>query len=182
MLQITVPPKEYWNTIRNEFVYTKEQSLCLEHSLVSISKWESKWHKPFLYTLEKSFTNEEFLYYVQCMTLTQNVDPNIYFSLTSELINKIFDYINDPMTATKFNDKGYSKPSRELITSELIYYWMTEMNIPFECQKWHLNRLLTLIHVCNVKKSPVKKRSAREISASYREENEKRKKMWNTSG
>lgn len=181
MLQIVVPQREYYNRSTNQFVYTKEQKLNLEHSLVSVSKWESKFCKPFLYTFDKSPTDEEIRYYVKCMTLTQNVDDNIYVSLTRENIDEIFEYINNSMTATTFRDEKH-KPPRELVTSELVYYWMTQCNIPFECQKWHFNRLLTLIRVCNVKSQPPKKRSAAEIAERYRIENEKRKKEWNTKG
>ena len=181
MLQIVVPGREYWIERTGEFVYTKEQTLCLEHSLVSISKWESKWHKPFIYTFGNNPTVEEVRDYVKCMTLTQNVDPNVYLSLSSENLKDVFEYINNPMTATTFKeDKG--KKSRELVTSELVYYWMTQANIPFECQKWHLNRLLTLIRVCNVKSQPPKKRTKREIAQEYRIENERRKKEWNVTG
>lgn len=181
MLQIVVPGKEYWIDSKKEFIYTKEQTLCLEHSLVSISKWEAKWHKPFIYTFNKNINDNEIRDYVKCMTLTQNVDPNVYFSLSSENIKSIFEYINNPMTATTFR-KENDKPSRELITSELIYCWMTQANIPFECQKWHLNRLLTLIRVCNIKNQPEKKRNSMEIISDYKYMNEERKKLWNTAG
>lgn len=181
MLQIVVPKKEYWIERKKEFIYTKEQTLCLEHSLVSISKWESKWHKPFIYTFHNNINDNEIRDYVKCMTLTQNVDPNVYFSLSEENVKAIFEYINDPMTATTFRNES-GRPNRELITSELIYCWMTQANIPFECQKWHLNRLLTLIRVCNIKNQPEKKRNSREIISEYKDMNEQRKKLWNTAG
>lgn len=181
MLQIVVPEKEYWNELTEEFITTKKQSLCLEHSLVSISKWESKWQKPFISSFNENLGKDEIIYYIKCMTLTQNVDPNVYYSLSNENYKQIYEYINDPMTATTFNERG-GKRSRELITSELIYFWMVQFNIPFECQKWHLNRLLTLIHICSVKNQPQKKRSRKEILADYRRLNEERKKQWNTTG
>ena len=181
MLQITVPAREYWNEKAEEFVNVKEQVLCLEHSLVSISKWEAKWHKPFIYTFNKAPSIEEVRDYVKCMTLTQNVDPNVYLSLTKENLEEVFKYIEDPMTATTIKETN-GKRNRELITSELIYYWMTDSNIPFECQKWHLNRLLTLIRVCNIKRQPPKKKGKDEIIAEYKAENERRKKLWNTNG
>lgn len=180
MLQIIVPGVEAWDDKKQEFLYTKEQSLQLEHSLVSVSKWESKWCKPFLSNRDKSV--EEILDYIRCMTLTQNVDPNIYNCLTQDNIDKVNRYIESPMTATYFSEDPNGRKSREVITSELIYYWMVALNIPFECQKWHLNRLLTLIRVCNIKNQPPKKRSKREILSRNAALNEARRKQLNTKG
>lgn len=161
MLRITVPVAEFFDEVREEFVYTKEVTLQLEHSLVSLSKWESKWNKAFLGKQEK--TDEEILDYVRCMTLTQNVDPEVYTRLSAQNYAAINAYIEAPMTATYFSEDKQSKGNREVVTSELIYYWMISYNIPVEFQKWHLNRLLTLIRVCNIKNSPPKKRSKREL-------------------
>lgn len=161
MLRITVPAAEFFDEVREEFVYTKEVTLQLEHSLVSLSKWESKWNKAFLGRQEK--TDEEILDYVRCMTLTQNVDPEVYTRLSAQNYAAINAYIEAPMTATYFSEDKQSKGNREVVTSELIYYWMISYNIPVEFQKWHLNRLLTLIRVCNIKNSPPKKRSKREL-------------------
>lgn len=161
MLRITVPAAEFFDEIREEFVYTKEVTLQLEHSLVSLSKWESKWNKAFLGKQEK--TDEEILDYVRCMTLTQNVDPEVYTRLSAQNYAAINAYIEAPMTATYFSEDKQSKGNREVVTSELIYYWMISYNIPVEFQKWHLNRLLTLIRVCNIKNSPPKKRSKRDL-------------------
>jgi hypothetical protein len=180
MLQITIPAVELWDERKQEFVTTKEQTLQLEHSLVSISKWESKWCKPFLSKQEKTF--EETLDYIKCMTITQNVDPEVYNYLTNENIEEINMYIEDPMTATYFSDDKTVKPNREQITAELIYYWMIALNIPFECQKWHLNRLLTLIKVCNIKNQPPKKRSRKEIMSRNAALNAARRKQLNTKG
>jgi hypothetical protein len=180
MLWITIPAVEQWDEKKQEFVTTKEQTLQLEHSLVSLSKWESKWCKAFLTRNEKSF--EETLDYIKCMTLTQNVDPGIYNYLTNGNINKINKYIEAPMTATYFSDDKTSKVSREQITAELIYYWMIALNIPFECQKWHLNRLLTLIKVCNIKNTPPKKRSKKDIMSRNAALNAARRKQLNTRG
>ena len=180
MLQITIPAVELWDERKQEFVTTKEQTLQLEHSLVSLSKWESKWCKPFLTKEEKTF--EETLDYIKCMTITQNVDPEVYNYLTKENIEEINKYIEAPMTATYFSDDKTAKPSREQITAELIYYWMIALNIPFECQKWHLNRLLTLIKVCNIKNQPPKKRSKKEIMSRNAALNAARRKRLNTSG
>ena len=180
MLQITIPPGEMWDEIRNEFVTTKGQTLTLEHSLVSLSKWESKWHKPFLSKEPK--TQIETIDYIKCMTLTQNVDPNIYQFITRDNINEINAYIDNPMTATTFSDRENKKFSREIITSELIYYWMISLNIPMECQKWHLNRLITLIRICGIKNTPPKKRSRREIMSRNAALNAARRQQYNTKG
>lgn len=180
MLRITIPAVEQWDEAKQEFIYTKEQTLSLEHSLVSLSKWESKWCKPFLSKQEKNF--EETLDYVKCMTITQNVDPEVYNYLTNENIKAINEYIEAPMTATYFSDEQNSKTSREQVTAELIYYWMIAFNIPFECQKWHLNRLLTLIKVCSIKNQPPKKRSRKEIMSRNAALNAARRKQLNTKG
>lgn len=182
MLDITIPATEAWDEANQEFVYTKEQTLRLEHSLVSLSKWESKWCKPFLTKKEKS--SEETLDYIKCMTLTKNVDPNVYNCLTNFNISQINEYIDAPMTATYFLEDRESKGklNREQITAELIYYWMIALNIPFECQKWHLNRLLTLIRVCNIKSQPPKKRSRNEIMRQNAALNAARKKQLKTRG
>lgn len=180
MLIITVPETEFFNEETNEFVKIKSQKLQLEHSLVSLSKWESKWQKPFLHTENKTY--EMIVDYIKCMTITQNVDPIVYQSLTRENLTEIEKYISDPMTATWFNKKEQKKKSREIITAELIYYWMISLNIPFECQKWHLNRLLTLIQVCSIKNEPSKKMSKRDIYNQNRMLNEARRKHFNTKG
>lgn len=181
MLQIKIPlTAEGWDSQKEEFIEPKYQVLQLEHSLVSLSKWESKWCKPFLSRTEK--TDEETMDYIKCMTLTQNVCPEIYNLLTRENIQQINDYIEAPMTATFFSEQDSRKASREIVTAELIYYWMIALNIPFECQKWHINRLLTLIKVCNIKNQPPRKRSRREIMSRNTALNEKRKKELNTKG
>lgn len=181
MLQITIPSTELWDENKQEFVTIKEQVLQLEHSLVSVSKWEAKWCKVFLSKKEKTY--EETIDYIKCMTITQNVNPDVYKYLTKENIDKINEYILAPMTATWFSDeKGGTSGSREQITSELIYYWMLSFNIPFECQKWHLNRLLTLIRVCSIKNKDPKKMSRREIMSRNAALNAARKKQLNTRG
>ena len=179
MLKITIPAMEYYDEINNEFIEFKEQVLQLEHSLVSISKWEAKWHKPFLDGKDK--TPEQIIDYVRCMTITQNVNLEVYTRLTEGNLKDINDYIENSMTATTFSDINQT-PNREIITSEIIYYWMVAFNIPFECQKWHLNRLLTLIKVCNVKNNPPKKMSRNEILQRNKALNEARRKKYNTKG
>lgn len=181
MLQITVPiSPEGWDEERQEFVDPQVKTLQLEHSLVSISKWESKWHKAFLSKKDK--TEEEIFDYIKCMTLTQNVDPSVYDHLTVDNVNQIKAYIEDPMTATVINTNSSDKPNKETVTSELIYYWMIALNIPSEYQKWHINRLLKLIEVCNVKNSPPKKRSKSDIMRSNAALNAARRKQLGTRG
>ena len=181
MLRIEIPiSPEGWDAEKEEFVESKVQTLQLEHSLVSLSKWESKWCKPFFSTDDKTY--EEVLDYIKCMTLTQNVKPEVYKYLTEKNITEITDYINAPMTATTFNETSTKGRGRDIITSELIYYWMTAFNIPVEFQKWHINRLLTLIRVCEIKNSPGKKMSSKEITSQYAALNAARKKKLNTKG
>lgn len=181
MLTINVPiSPEGWDEEKQEFVEPKCQTLQLEHSLVSLSKWESKWQKPFY--SKKETSEEETLDYIQCMTLTKNVDVSVYHHLTRENIKAVMDYIGNPMTATTFSKEDKGSNNREVITSELIYYWMITSNIPFECQKWHLNRLITLIRVCSVKNAPPKKRSRRDIMSRNAALNASRRKQMNTKG
>ena len=163
MLTVIIPETEYWDEDNETFVETKEQKLVLEHSLVSISKWESKWKKPFISTTDKSI--EEIQDYIRCMTLTQNVDEKIYKAIPVHIINEILEYMNDSMSATWFSDvdKKHNGRNGEVITSELIYYWMTAANIPIECQKWHLNRLFTLIRIASEKNQAPKKMSKNDI-------------------
>ena len=180
MLYIEVPlENEKWDENKQEFIEPKKQILQLEHSLVSLSKWESKWCKPFL---SSSKTDEEILDYIKCMTVTQNVSPVIYNYLTDSNVQEIVDYINAPMTATTFYNRQKTKNNREIVTADLIYYWMISLQIPFECQKWHLNRLLALIRVCDIKNTPLKKRSRNEIAAEYARINAARRQQYNTKG
>lgn len=180
MLRITVPATEQFDEVKGEFITTKEQTLQLEHSLVSLSKWEAKWCKPFLYTDHK--TDEETIDYIKCMTITQNVKPEVYQCLTAENIKQIQEYIYAPMTATVISENKHGKKNREIITSEVIYYQMIALNIPFECEKWHLNRLITLIRVCNIKNQPAKKMSSGEIKRRNAALNAARRKKLNTKG
>jgi hypothetical protein len=179
MLKIIIPPVELFDEAKQEFLYSKGYDLRLEHSLVSLSKWEAKWQKPFLTKTDK--TDEETVDYIRCMTITQNVDPIAYKHISQANIDRIVKYIDDPMTATIL-PKENGASNKETITSELIYYWMISFNIPFECQTWHLNRLLTLINVCNVKNQPKKKISKSDLLARNKALNEQRKAKLNTSG
>lgn len=180
MLTITVPEVEVYDSEANEFRTLKAQTITLEHSLVSISKWESRWTKPFLG--KDKMTEEQTIDYIQCMTLTQNVDPTVYYRIDSDGIKRITDYIDAPMTATTISKSPHEKPNHEIVTSELIYYWMIALDIPFECQKWHLNRLLTLIRVCNAKNSPNKKMSKKEIMSRNRALNAARRAKTGSKG
>lgn len=175
MLEIQVPISlEEWDEKNQMFIPPKTVKLQLEHSLISLHKWESKWHKPFFSKDEKS--PEETIDYIKCMTLTQNVNPDIYEMLSDSNVAEIQDYIANPMTATTFSEKNSGKGSREIVTAELVYYWMLSLNIPFECRKWHINQLLTLIRVCNVKNEPPKKRSRSELINHHRAVNAARRK------
>lgn len=180
MLIINIPANEFYDESTESFIYFSSREIRLEHSLVSISKWESKWHKPFLSSDDK--TNEQLIDYIRMMTITQNVDDLVYSSMSQKTINEITEYINNPMTATTFSDRN-NRPSREIITAEIIYYWMVSLQIPFECQKWHLNRLLTLVKVCSIKSNPKqKKMSKAEIFRRNRELNAQRKSRLGTTG
>jgi hypothetical protein len=182
MLEISIPiSPEGWDDEKQEFVDPKIQKLKLEHSLVSLSKWESKWCKPFFTRFEKSV--EETIDYIKCMTITQNVDPDVYNKLTQENVKQINEYISSPMTATVFSEDKNGKGSREVITSDLIYYWMVALQIPFDpCEKWHLNRLFTLIRICNIKNAPPKKRSKRDIMSRNAALNAARRQQLNSKG
>lgn len=181
MLQITIPAGEAYNSATEEFItIPKDVTLSLEHSLVSLSKWESKWCKPFLGKEEK--TTEETIDYIRCMTLTQNVNPDIYYCLSEDNVKQINNYIKDPHTATTIRENPNAPKGREVITSELIYYWMIALQIPFECQKWHLNRLLMLIRVCNIKNAPPKKMTRSQILSRNAALNAARKQQLHTKG
>lgn len=181
MLKLMIPAEEYFDEITSQFHNVKEQVLHLEHSLVSISKWESIWHKPFI--SKNDMTLQETTSYVECMCLDHNVDPFVFRVLTQDHILAVSKYISNPMSATiiykKKEDDGRFK---ETVTSELIYSWMTLLTIPWTADKWHLNRLLNLITILELKNNPKKKMSPAQIAASNREENERRLKLYGTNG
>ena len=181
MIRISTPSGEYYDDRRQEFVTVTGQTVLLEHSLRSLAKWEARWKKPFLSKNEK--TRAESIDYVRCMAVTPNIDPSIFETLTDASLAQINQYINDPMTATTFSNRNQTKkPSREIITAELIYYWMVALQIPFECQDWHLNRLLTLIHVCEVKNQPKKKINQRDAASERTRLNRARRAQLGTPG
>jgi hypothetical protein len=182
MLYLTIPEQESWDAQNRVFVTQKATTLQLEHSLVSLSKWESKWCKPFLSKEDK--TDEELVDYIKCMTITQNVSPDVYARIASsgELITTIQNYINASMTATTFSVEDKGKGRREVVTSEIIYYWMISFNIPVKFETWHLNRLLTLIRVCSIKNASPKKQSKKDIMSRQAALNAARKKRLSTRG
>ena len=181
MLRITIPPTESWDEEAGCFLITKEYNLQLEHSLVSLSKWESKWKKPFYSREDKTY--EETIDYIRCMTITQNVPQEAYNAVSNDIINQVSAYIEDTMTATTFTEKRQATGNNgEMITSELIYYWMIALQIPMECQKWHLNRLLTLVRVCNIKNAPPKKMGRKETMNRNRSLNAARRARLNSKG
>lgn len=160
MLHITIPEREFYDESTEEFVTLKEQKVTMEHSLISISKWEAKWKKPYLTDRKK--TKEEILDYLRCMTVyPSGLDPMYYLALTPENISEITDYIEDPMTATTINILKSPGAKKETLTSELIYYYMIAQNIPIELEKWHINRLITLIEICAIKNDPKPKKMSR---------------------
>lgn len=181
MLRITIPETELYDETTNEFITIHSQTVNMEHSLISISKWEAKWKKPFV---GSDKTDEETFNYFVCMTINQNVDPRIYRCFGTKEIKMIEDYINDPQTATTFRTFKTNPNKKEIITSEIIYYMMIALNIPTEYEKWHLNRLLTLIKVCSIKSNPKgnKKMSRSEVLSQNRALNKARKAKYNTKG
>lgn len=179
MLELEISEKEVFDDSTQTFINVPSQTLRLEHSLISISKWEEKWHIPYLSREPK--TRQQVFDYIRCMTIGKSVDDNVYVTLSSYELDAITYYIDDSRTATWFSNSK-QRPGREVITSELIYYWMIEFGIPFECDKWHLNRLLTLIRICQIKNSPKKKMSASELANRNRKLNESRRSANHTKG
>lgn len=181
MLVLEVGEKELFSNLTGEFLFIKPMKIEMEHSLISLSAWEEKWNKPLLKNVN-NLTTEELVDYFKCMTITKNVPDELFISLNQEEIGKIMAYIDKPMSATWFSDDPNEKPNREVITSELIYFWMIDNGIPFECRKWHLNKLLTLIRVCNIKRSPEKKMSKKDAAAQWRSLNAARRAKYNSKG
>lgn len=180
MYNLRIEEKEGFNSETNEFVIFPGGTLQLEHSLISISEWEAKWKRAFLSEKEGPQTYEEQLDYIRCMTLNRNVDPNIYVSISNADIKEVMEYVNDTMTATTFNERNGRKkrhaPRNQRITNEVIYWQMSQWGIPFECEKWHLNRLLTLIRVCAEKGEPPQKMSEKALLQQYAGVNAKRRR------
>jgi len=181
MLKIVIPEREFFDENKNEFVFSKPQELTLEHSLISISKWESKWHKPFLDEKHQK-TDEEFIDYVRCMSLS-NVPDDVFENISERNKADIVSYIYDSMTATWFAEDKTPPPVNKIITSEVIYSWMIKNEIPFDpCQKWHLNRLMTLIRVCSLENMPANKMSPMSILSQNASLNKMRRAALHTRG
>lgn len=181
MLEIRIDGKEFWNQEKEEFVNTRGITLRLEHSLISISKWEAKYKRPFLSDGPK--TLQETYDYISFMSLDRNINMTELEGITEEDYKKILDYIHDTMTATKISNNAKNKQnSNHVLTSEEIYYDMTALNIPFECEKWHLNRLLTLIQIASIKNEPPKKMSKGEIYRQNAELNRARRAKYHSRG
>lgn len=182
MLTITIPPVDLFDEKTEMITEVPEFTVELEHSLASISKWESKYEKPFLGDAAR--TKNEIIGYIDAMCLTPEVPPTIFHRLSTENFGEINRYINSKMTATWFSERQQQGRSREIVTSEVVYYWMVSMNIPFECEHWHFNTLLTLIKVTNSKNAPQKKntRGSRDAAADRRALNEARRQKSGSHG
>lgn len=188
MLKVTIPARpgiEMFDEQTQSFISLperKEQNLELEHSLESLSKWESKWCMAFI-SKNRELTHEQSIDYIRCMSLDDTIPVEVYSEIPDEIFAKIMDYINAPMTASVIPKINNRRPSSEVVTSELIYYWMVALNIPFEpCQKWHLNKLMTFIEVCSVKNAPPKRVGKRTLARQYADMNAARKKQLGTRG
>lgn len=174
MFKLVVPEQTIWDEKDERFIQIPSYELKLEHSLLAISKWESKWNKPFLTDDPKS--DEEFRDYIRCMSLDEEIPYEAYAYLNVNQLHEINKYIESPMTATTIHDSSNNSPKREIITAELVYYWMISLQIPFECEQWHFNKLMTLIRVCGIKNSPDKKMSNDEVMARQKRINAARRK------
>ena len=179
-ITIKVPATELWDPVKEQFVTIKEQTLLMEHSLLSVDKWESRWKKSYLSSENKSPV--EVIDYLKCMTITKNVDPYVYYAIPATEIKRINDYISDPMTATTFNDRNEKHGRKEVITSEIIYWQMTQLNIPMEWEKRHLNKLLTLIRVAAIKSQAPQKMSKADIARQNKALNAARRKRTGSKG
>lgn len=188
MLELVIPKQhyEFFDETSGEFlppIDIKETKIQVEHSLISLKKWEQTWHKPFLDRNEKTY--EELSDYIRCMTLNKGIDPNVYHWIPKEEIEKVIKYIEDPMTATWFKDNtliGAQKNKRDVITAEIIYYWMISLNVPVEFERWHLNQLLTLIKVINIKNEKPKPVNREEAAKERAELNKRRRAEFNSRG
>ena len=184
---IHIDKTELWDEVKEEFVYSDECDLIIEHSLYSIRLWEEKYHKPFMVDDNKS--NAEIIDYIQMMTLN-DVNDRTYNFLTPKALSEIDGYMKDPMTATTFSKEEEAELNRKgrstnFVTAEIVYYWMTAENIPFECEHWHINKLITLVKVCSIKNKPEDKKKRKPTSSDIqarRIEMEARRKMYNTNG
>jgi hypothetical protein len=179
-LKIEIPEREFFDEEKSQFINVQRTTLTMEHSLVSISKWESKWHIPYL--SDKPKTKEQTIDYLRCMTITQNVDPFLFNCIPDRELLKIKDYIENPMTATTFAKEEGKGHTKKILTSEVLYYYMIAFNIPVEFEKWHLNRLLTLIKVCSEENKPKKKIGSKQLANKYASLNAARRAKLKSKG
>ncbi len=180
MLRVNIVEEELFDEATSKFTEKVSQSIDFEHSLVSVSKWESKFEKPFLADTKK--TDEEVIEYIKMMVVTPNLSDNVLTLLSNDNLIQINEYIESKQTATTFNELQTARGNSEIITSELIYYWMVAFKIPFECENWHLSRLFSLVRICGIKSEKPKKVSAHEVAERNRALNEQRKAQLKTSG
>jgi hypothetical protein len=180
MLKLIILGEEHFDEETSEFSTVGDVEIELEHSLLSLSKWESKFKKPFLSDAVKS--PEEIAAYIEAMIISPNYPHDIVFRLAQHNIKEVNDYIESTESATTFGVLPERKGKGETITSELIYYWMVAFTIPFECETWHLNRLFSLIRICNIKNSKPKKMSRGEIARRNAQLNAERKAKLGTTG
>jgi hypothetical protein len=181
MLRATVPGAELFDEEKQQFITRESITLKLEHSLASISKWESYWKKPFL-GKEEEKTTAEVNHYINCMSVDGDIPDETFSYIPNEIYSQITDYINDPMTATWFKEDKSSARNKDVLTSEVLYYYMIAQNVPIECENWHLNRLITLLRVCGEKNQPQKKMNKKDWIAQRRALNEARRSRFNTKG
>ena len=182
MLHLQIPDRELWDPIKERFVSITGAEVDLEHSLYSVSKWESKWHVPF-HDDRKEKTLEQNIDYIRCMCVTENINPDVFRYITEQNAKEISEYIGDSATATWFNDNKKRSGKREIITAEIIYYWMTAYNIPESYQFWHLNKLMTLLRVCAEKNNPdANKKNNNTLASQRRALNAARRKKFHTKG
>lgn len=179
MLELVINGGEMWDPVREEFVNTSTTTLKLEHSLVSISKWEAKYKRAFLSEKEGPKNDEEVIDYIRFMTLNEVPDPSIYNSMSRDTVEIVLKYMEDSQTATTFNEANSRRRGRrniKRITAEIIYWEMITLGIPLECENWNFNRLMTLIRVCDEKETPTKKMSQNDILRQYASVNAKRRR------
>lgn len=180
MLEITTREDEFYDERADKFIQIPACTLTLEHSLISLAKWESRWHKPYFDGLAKS--SAEDLDYIKCMVIGNVKDDHVFSTLSTENIYTIKEYINNPMTATTFQKKTSGKNKKEVTTAETLYAHMFAHRIPMDCQKWHLNRLLTLLRVCDLQNAPREKMSKKQTASWNAEQNAARRAKYNTRG
>ena len=190
MLEIVIPEQHYepFDEVNNEFlpeINIKETKLQLEHSLISLKKWEQTWHKPFFNRNKEDKTYDELCDYIRCMTINKVDDPEVYYWIPKNIVEQVIKYIEDPMTATTINESNIvdkQRNTREGITAEIIYYWMIALNIPVEFQKWHLNQLLTLVKVVSIKNGKQEKMDPKVAAKQRAELNRARRAKYNSKG